>query len=59
MTMHPSLKQGDNLATQKTVLSRLDRIKLLQSNKEWSEDSSVTGLPKVKILKVKTGKKKA
>lgn len=58
MSMHASLRAGDSLATQKTVLKRIDRIKLMQSKNEWSEDSSVLGLPKVKVVKVKTGKKK-
>lgn len=58
MSMHPSLKSGDNLAVQKTVLPKIDRIKKMQSAGEWKEDSSVFGLPKVKVVKVKTGKKK-
>ena len=58
MSMHPSLKAGDSLATQKTVLKRIDRIKMMQAKDEWTEETSVLGLPKVKVIKVKTGKKK-
>ena len=58
MSMHSSLKAGDSLAVQKSVLKRIDRIKKMQADSNWEDDSSVVGLPKVKIVKVKTGKKK-
>lgn len=58
MSMHSSLKAGDGLSKQKSVMTRSERIKLLQANKNWTETSTVTNLPKIKVLKVKTGKKK-
>ena len=59
MSIHPSLKIDLAGAQQKTVLSRIQRIKSLLKSEKWQEGQSVTGLPKTKILKVKTKKTKA
>ncbi|MCX5681226.1 MAG: small basic protein [Candidatus Omnitrophica bacterium] len=59
MSIHPSLKIDLAGAQQKTVLSRIQRIKDLFKKGKWQEGQSVTGLPKTKILKVKTKKTKA
>lgn len=59
MSLHPSLKIDLAGAQQKTVLSRIQRIKSLLKKEKWQEGQSVTGLPKTKILKVKTKKTKA
>jgi len=57
MSLHPSLKVDSAGAQQRTVLSRIERIKDLMKKGLWSDDSKVTGLPKTKIIKVKTHKK--
>ncbi len=56
MSIHPSLKVDSATSQQKTVLSRIQRIKDLMKKGEWTEGRSVISLPKTKILKVKTRK---
>ena len=58
MSLHPSLKFDKAGAKQRTVLSRIERIKDLMKKGLWEEDQSVLGLPKTKIVRVKAGRKK-
>jgi small basic protein (TIGR04137 family) len=57
MSLHPSLKVDSAGAQQRTVLTRIERIKDLMKKGRWSDEQSVTGLPKTKIVKVKARKK--
>ncbi|MFT5169768.1 MAG: small basic protein (TIGR04137 family) [Lysobacterales bacterium] len=57
MSLHPSLKIDSAGAQQRTVLTRIERIKDLMKKGLWQEEQSVTGLPKTKIIKVKATKK--
>ncbi|MCA9398584.1 MAG: small basic protein [Candidatus Omnitrophica bacterium] len=57
MSLHPSLKIDSAGAQQRTVLTRIERIKDLMKKELWAEDTSVTGLPKTKIIKVKARRK--
>ena len=59
MSLHPSLKVDTAGAQQRTVLSRIERIKDLMKKGLWVDGQSVTSLPKTKIVKVKARKKKA
>ncbi len=59
MSLHPSLKVDSASSQQRTVLSRIERIKDLMKKGLWEDDRSATGLPKVKIVKVKARKTKA
>lgn len=56
MPLHPSLKVDTATAQQRSVLSRIERIKELMRKGLWSDETSVTGLPKSKILKIKAKK---
>jgi len=58
MSLHPSLKVDTAGAQQRTVLTRIERIKDLMKKGLWQEDQSVIGLPKTKIVKVKARKTK-
>jgi len=58
MSLHPSLKIQSAGVQQKSVLTRIERIKDLMKKGLWEDGRSVTGLPKNKIVRVKTGKKK-
>ncbi len=58
MSLHPSLKVDTASAQQKTVLTRIERIKDLMKKGLWVDGQAVTGLPKTKIIKVKAAKKK-
>ena len=59
MSLHPSLRVDTAGAQQRTVLTRIERIKDLMKKGLWTGERSVTSLPKTKLLKVKAGKKKA
>ena len=57
MSLHPSLKVDTAGAQQRTVLTRIERIKDLMKKDLWRDDHSVFGLPKTKIVKVKAVRK--
>jgi len=59
MSLHSSLRIDKAGAAQRTVLTRIERIKELMKKGKWSDESSVTNLPKTKQTRVKAGKKKA
>ena len=59
MSLHSSLRVDKAGAAARTVLSRVERIKEIIKKGEWTEDHSVTNLPKTKAIRVKAGKKKA
>ena len=56
MALHRSLKVDPALAQQRSVLSRIERIKDLMKKGLWAEGQAVTGLPKTKIIKIKAKK---
>ena len=58
MSLHPSLKVESAGAQQRTVLTRIERIKDLMKRGLWVDGQSAVGLPKTKILKIKTRKEK-
>ncbi len=57
MSLHPSLKVDSAGAQQRTVLTRIERIKDLMKKGLWEDGRSVTSLPKTKIVKIKAQKK--
>lgn len=57
MSLHPSLKVDTAGAQQRTVLTRIERIKDLMKKDLWHDEHSVTGLPKTKIVKIKAARK--
>jgi small basic protein (TIGR04137 family) len=58
MSMDQSLRRKNQLARSRNVLTRAERIKVLQDEERWQEGRSPYGLPKVRVLKVaKKGKK--
>ncbi len=57
MSLHPSLKVDSAGAQQRTVLTRIERIKDLMKKGLWEDGQSVTSLPKTKIIKIKATKK--
>ncbi len=59
MSLHPSLKIDKAGSTQRTVMSRIERIKELMKKGLWTDSSSVTALPKTKIVRIKAKKKVA
>jgi small basic protein (TIGR04137 family) len=55
MSIDKSLRRKNTLARSRNVLTRGERIKVLQSDERWPDGRSPFGLPKVRVLKV--GKK--
>ena len=56
MTMDKSLVSRGRLTRHRNVLSRAERIALLEEEGKWIEEKSVFGLPKVRNIKVKQRK---
>lgn len=60
MAIHSSFKNSGTMKRHRSVLSRLERIKLLQERGLLDlEQSSLLGLPKVKHLKIRVWKERA
>jgi len=59
MSIHPTLKGVQKGAVQRSVFSRIERIRLLLQKGTWKEGDSVIGLPKIKVVRVKFKKEKA
>lgn len=59
MSIHPSLSSNIKGKHHRSVLKRGEKIKLLMKKGEWTQDSSVYGLPKIKITRLKIRKEKA
>ena len=57
MSLHSSLKIDKASATSRSVQTRIERIKELMKKGLWKEESSVMGLPKTKIIRIKAKKK--
>ncbi|HHT9117248.1 MAG TPA: small basic protein [Candidatus Hypogeohydataceae bacterium YC38] len=53
MTIDKSLAIKGKLARARSILSRVERVKLLEAKGEWKSGDSVFGLPKVKVAKVR------
>lgn len=58
MSIHPSLTVSEKDKKVRSVLSRTERIKQMQSKNNWKEGDSVYGLPKLKTLRIKIKKEK-
>jgi small basic protein (TIGR04137 family) len=59
MSIDKSLRRKNMLARSRNVLTRAERIKVLQSDERFPEGRSPYGLPKVRVLKVGKKPKKA
>jgi len=57
MSIDRSLKVKDALSRHRNVLSRAERLEMLQEQERWLEGGSVLGLPKVAHRKTAAGKK--
>jgi small basic protein (TIGR04137 family) len=59
MSIDKSLRRKNQLARSRNVLTRGERIKVLQDEERWQEGRSPYNLPKVRVLKVAKKPKKA
>ena len=57
MGLHPSLKIDKAGVQQRSVLTRIERIKELMRKGSWTEKTEVTALPKNKVIRIKAKKK--
>lgn len=57
MGLHSSLKRAEKLSSERSVMKRTERLKWLKERGAWKEGGKVLGLPKIKVVKVKTVKK--
>jgi len=57
MSLHSSLKIDKASVSQRTVQTRIERIKDMMKKGLWKDDTGVTGLPKTKIVRIKAKKK--
>jgi small basic protein (TIGR04137 family) len=57
MSLHSSLKIDRASVTQRSVQTRIERIKELMKKGLWQEQTDVVGLPKTKIVRIKAKKK--
>jgi len=57
MSLHSSLKIDKASVTQRSVQTRIERIKELMKKGLWKSDTGVVGLPKTKIVRIKAKKK--
>lgn len=59
MSLHPSLSSSDKNKKQKSVLKRIERLRMMQEKGDWKEGDKVFGLPKIKTIRIKIKKEKA
>jgi small basic protein (TIGR04137 family) len=57
MSIDKSLRRKNTLARSRNVLTRGERIKVLQDDERWKDGQSPYGLPKVRVMKIAGGKK--
>ncbi len=58
MSLDSSLKAKSGLIRARNVLKRDERIEQLKEEDRWNDEMTAMGLPKVRIVKTITGKKK-
>ena len=56
MSLHPSLKMDVAGTQQRSVLTRIERIKDLMKKDLWQDRQSVIALPKTKVQRIKAKK---
>jgi small basic protein (TIGR04137 family) len=59
MSIDKSLRRKDSLQRSRNVLTRGERIKLMQDEERWPGGRSPYGLAKTKVVKAKKAKKAA
>lgn len=55
MSMDKSLRKGDGLAGARNVLTRAERLALLQEDERWKPEQGVFNLPKTKYRPLAPG----
>lgn len=55
MSIDKSLKKGGGLTRARNVLTRAERLAVLQEDERWTEDKGVFNLPKTKFRRLAPG----
>jgi small basic protein (TIGR04137 family) len=55
MSMDPSLKKGGGLVRARNVLTRAERLLILQQDEKWTPEKGVLNLPKTKYRALAPG----
>ncbi len=58
MTLDKSLKVSGGAIKNRTVLTRVERLKRLKELDRWNEGDPILGMPKTRVVKVSLKKKK-
>lgn len=59
MSVHPSLALSEKDKKQRSVLKRIERLRMMMEKGLWKEGDKVYGLPKIKTVRIKIKKEKA
>ena len=59
MSIHPSLSSSGKDSKPRSVLKRIERMRLMLEKGQWKEGDAVYGLPKIKTVRIKIKKEKA
>lgn len=59
MSIHPSLSSSKQDKKSRSVLKRIERLRIMAQKGLWKEGSDVYGLPKIKTVRIKIKKEKA
>lgn len=57
MSIHPSLRSKKGSGSNRSVLTRVERLEKLQEDGRWKDGDSVFGLPKIRTFVKKKVKK--
>ncbi|TVR12427.1 MAG: small basic protein [Planctomycetota bacterium] len=52
MSTHSSFSSGSGLSKHRNVLTRAERIERLKAENRWDRSKGITGLPKVRSIKM-------
>lgn len=58
MSIHPSLSSSEKDKKARSVLKRVERLRMMMEKGRWKEGDSVCGLPKIKTVRIKIKKEK-
>lgn len=59
MSIHPSLTTSEKDKKPRSVIKRIERLRLMLEKGQWKEGDDVFGLPKIKTVRIKIKKEKA
>lgn len=58
MSIHPSLNLSQKDKKPRSVLKRIERLRIMMEKNQWKEGNAIYGLPKIKTVRIKVKKEK-